>query len=156
MNEFAVIKQDYPYWSRLATSFVNYRGDVLEGSFLIWKLSLLRSLISLYSWKGVVPLIIMHYASNVNDTSTCTSASFNLPFCFKTFHQHFKMFITHGQLSPLSHWAQLMVFYVFYTQMTCEVLYTYLYDYMQPSVAQYWNGISRTFFIKQWSAYCFS
>ena len=35
---------------------------------------------------------------------------------------------------PLSHWAQLMVFYVFYAQMTCEVLYAYLYT--QPSVAQ--------------------
>jgi len=60
------------------------------------------------------------------------------------------MLITHGQLSPLSHWAQLMAFYVFYAQMTYEFLYAYLY--MQPSVAQYWSGISRTFFINQWSA----
>jgi len=45
------------------------------------------------------------------------------------------MFNTHGQISPLSHRAQLMLFYVFYTQMTCEVLYAYLYKYTQPSVA---------------------
>jgi len=47
MNECVVIEQDCPFWSRLATSVVNYRGDTFEGSVLIWKSSLLRSLISL-------------------------------------------------------------------------------------------------------------